>query len=260
MRLLEIDDNTGSPGDVYFETDDWPGNGVYNSSKNCYYNFSRSRRGQIYFYKFDFTIDTITDIEYYGTMDTFKVKTQLLCNNTNDKTYYISIGQSGERLYALTIGATVTEKLLYISDTLYTISSPVIDEKTGYIYFANGPNLIKIDPNSGASTLVATYSNVHLSDLHFNKNDGFFYGVNTFSYPYTFIKVNTENGSVIELSEINYVDSGTYYCHTFDVCNNRYIIGWRGAIYWIDCSNGSVVRRSAPGFSQFEYYIEQSGL
>ena len=145
------------------------------------------------------------------------------------------------------MNGTFSEKEIFSVDTtIAVISTPVIDENTGELYFFSSPNLVKVNPATGTSSIVNTYTNVVPHFLQYVPSDGMFYGVNVYSTPYTFIRIDPETGDVASLAQMSYFILGNMG-QTFDYCSNLYILYGAAATYWINPLNGEVVKQSNIG-------------
>ncbi len=250
QTFASIDANTGEQVNNYqltFVVNSSHGKGVYDAVNNAYYLYTRqlphTGGDTIFLQRTDFS--SRHHLQYPSLICDTLIGWQqfdLLLNSASNKLYFLSRGGVQNKIYEISFAPGFSEKLIFTADTLITtITAPVVDEATGAIYFFSKPYLKKVDPSTGILSTVATYTDVVPSELQYNSNDGMFYGVNVYAPPYKFIRIAPKDGSVARLSEMNYFYVGMH--HTFDVCNNRYIMDGGNSIYWLDPSNGNVTKQ-----------------
>ena len=165
----------------------------------------------------------------------------LVCNSTTGKLYFFgrdSYNGAGV-IYEITPNTTGYSQRLVCnisSGWSNNVSSPVIDESTGYIYYVvssssssgNEYTFMKVNSADGSSSFVAYSGASALADLIYNNNDSMFYGVKSnMLYPnvlrVSFISINPTTGVINTVVDSinNYV-----FTATFDYCNNLYIYGY----------------------------------
>ena len=221
--------------------------GVYDVAENSYYVYAAQfNASTAYLYKLNFSGGD--DAQFSTTIDSLS-PVYLLCNSKTGKLYDVNGGWGGptESIYEINTTGVFSEKRIYIADS-GSIHSPVVDENSGYIFFVSWPYLKKVDPATGTASIVTTYSNVLPDQLQYDNNDGMFYGVNIYTQPYTFIRINPKNGAVTTIADLSYVSGNLD--HTFDYCDNLYIVlGYTaGADWntgWIVPSTGQLIKKTS---------------
>ena len=213
--------------------------GVYNVAQNSYYVYAANINAiQGYLYKIDFSGGGVAQFPH--TAADSAGNWALLCNSKTGKLYNITNGWGPvETIYEVITAPVFSETKIFTTDS-GTLHSPVIDENSGYIFFVSWPYLKKIDPASGTASIVTTYTNVLPDQLQYDNKDGMFYGVNIFTRPYTFIRINPKNGDVTTLADLSFFTDNP--SHTFDYCDNLYILYGQTNLstYWIDPETGKV--------------------
>lgn len=224
------------------------GVGVYDHIHSCYYLCGLVNATHLILYRLN-TMTGIGDtLGVGGLLDT--VGGNLICNSTTGKLYFIGwnyyLGTNS--IYEVSPNATgFSSKLVcYIpSGWNNNISSPVIDESTGYIYYvmsssggsANEYTLMKVNSAGGSPSFVANTYTSALGDLIYNNNDSLFYGVksNINLLNVSFISIDPATGVINTIVDSinNYVFSAT-----FDYCNNLYVYGYDG----LDPATGKLVK------------------
>ena len=235
--------------------------GVYDHIHSCYYLSGITNVTQPILYRLN-TATGIGDTLGAPLADTVVTLNNLICNSTTGKLYFF--GQDYYTLvsaiYEITPNATgFSQRLVcHIANSSWGnyISSPVIDENTGYIYCflsttgrsGSGYTLIKVDPVSGNSSFVAN-TDISPSGLIFNNNDGMFYGVNVYYVSITvnppistvsYISIDPSTGNITTI--LDSIDHGNDPITAFDYCNNLYVYG-DGCL---EPSTGKIVKYFSP--------------
>jgi hypothetical protein len=229
------------------------GGSAYNYRSNIYYVFKKENKS-IYLKQVNFTEGQIQDqdFKYIGSMDSFKTvdgpTNILFCNSRLNKFYYVYynnwIDKKTDKIFELsTTGNVCTETLIYTAPNDVIVGAPSIDENTGYIYFINGSQLIKVDP-TGISP--ATYTELQSSKpngLYFNNDDGMFYGVDTGTTPASFIKINPITNGITKITNLDFLDRSYHqFGHSVDECSKEYIIISGGDVRFINMNSGLITR------------------
>ena len=253
--LFYLDGNSGQEigGDPSFSIGCDYGTGVYDNVHNYYYVFATEpsnsqnpNRLGLYAYNFATKSGQFLGSSIIDTMSWHWTYTTVICNSTTGKLYSLSPGylkiDSVNRIYEV-VPNPFSVRQIFVTDTQIKMSSPVIDESSGLIYFFSKPDLIKLDPTSGTSAIVTTYTDILPDQLQYNKNDGMFYGFDVHTSPYTFIRIDPKSGSLKKISETN---NSVFL--TYDICRNVYVMWGSGKYCWVDPSNGSIIKQVHAAF------------
>ena len=233
--------------------------GVYDHIHNYYYLFGIVNGTRPFLFRLN-TSTGVGDTLGYPVLDTNAVGTlnNLICNSTAGKLYFFfnDYYTTINEIYEVTPNDTAfSQRLIFETGNNLYIYPPVIDERTGYIYFFTIPvsggdlNLIKVDPTSGNSSIVTTNPPISPFGLVYNNNDGLFYGLNVYHFaspPYnsasaSFISIDPGTGAVTSIIDTigGYDGSGLT---AFDFCNNAFVI-FGNRTTWYDPTNGKVIKQ-----------------
>lgn len=234
-------------------------NSAYNNSTKVYYYFSNSYDGfTLEGYDFNEGATQPKPIHYTGSMDSFGTSppaVELFCNSTSGELYYVYYDnwEDGitDKIYRLNIHAdSCTETLLYTAPHDVTIGSPVVDEHTGFLYFVDNNELVKIAPSLSATPEYINLGDVKPYYLQFSTVDGMFYAIDSANTPNQFIRINPANGNTTVLSELNFHDTAFIVDYAFDKCSQQYIIVTRSTIatyeygfLYLELSTGEIAKR-----------------
>jgi hypothetical protein len=159
------------------------------------------------------------DTSNHAAMYTF-----MTCNTLSDIVYCFT--QQGDtcKLFEVSRNGVFGICQIGVFDTAYDIWSVAVDESSGYIFILQGNTLKKINPNTGNTSDVATYSDADPGWLNYNDNDKMFYALDRRGQ-YRLLRINPANGALTVQGTISGVDTTKYYSQlTFDRCNNQLII------------------------------------
>jgi len=178
---------------------------------------------------------------------------KIICNTLSDILYCFSTQSDACKLYEVSRNGIFNVRLIGVYDSCYDTWSADVDENSGNIYAMCGNTLKKIDPNTGNSFDVATYTNALPEKLFYNDNDKFFYaleGREQFrnSGHYRLLRINPADGILNVQGIIDGMDTFNYYQIVFDHCNNQLIhlryqnppsTFYRDA-YWVNLNDASI--------------------
>jgi len=231
--------------------------GVYDHIHNEYYLYGIVNATRPILYRLNANTG-IDDTLGSPLLDTVITLNYLVCNSTTGNLYFLGKNYytSVNYVYEITPNTTSFSQRLVckIPNWGSYVSSPVVDESTGYIYFlaSNSPgqgseySLIKVNIANGEASFVAYTGNYPISGLVYNTNDSMLYGLNVSNipikaYPYystivSYISINPGTGTINTI-----VDSIGEYASstTFDYCNNLYVFGYDG----LEPSTGKLVKK-----------------
>lgn len=214
---------------------------TYNSTTKDYYLLEND--DGLLLHKCNLASESRERYEYNGAAG--GGKDILLVSNTSGKLYLLVISNLQHRFVELQLIKDAIpycmEREFYTIGTLKAVTSPFINESTGFIYFMYGLELRKVDPATGISATVITYSDVQPAELYYNTLDKMVYGIDKKSTPYNFIKLNPENGVVTKLSQLQLIDTNYSIYHTYDPCKNLYILS-NLKTHFISPQNGQTVK------------------
>ncbi len=250
FNLCAVDENTAQiTGYSDIQFNEYVGGGIYDPGTNKFYLFTASYRSStgIRLMCYDLADGTMSTVGTSLALDTVSQgywdDYELAFNGTTKKLYCVTHSSSVDRLYEIDFaGGAYTEREIYAADQRNVISSPVVDDITGWVYFVSGTALKKVEPHSGASAIAADLHGMTVDELQFNGLSNI-YAVNTSKTPYHFIRIDVGTGAISDISELP--DFNRNASHTFDYCRNQYILRLGRDIYWIDLGSGKTVKHLA---------------
>lgn len=258
--LAEVSPNTGEILSEYgtpFNFSGYTLTNAFNHTTKDYYKLEIDR--DVILHKCNLVAKSRKTYTYDGSAGTRD--DILLANSATNKLYLLALHGKQNRFFELSLITETlptdnycTEREFYTIDTQKSLTSPFIDETTGLIYFMYGSQLRKVDPSNGASSIVTTYSDVLPDELYYNNTDKMAYGIDRKSIPFSFIKLDPQNGTVVKLSQLSFLDPIFLGKHTYDPCNNLYVISDTNT-YFISPQNGKVVKQfTKTAFGDYPYF------
>jgi len=255
ITLVATSTSTGQTIKNYksvIQLDGCNGVGVYDHIHNYYYLYGIVNTNQPILYRVNTTTGIGDTLASGPVLDIIASISNMVCNSMTGKIYFLRQGSYTNALiiYEITPNAVGFSSRLVgnISNWGSYVSSPVVDESTGYIYFlasnalgqGNEYSLIKVNIASGSASFVENTGFSPISGLMYNNNDSMIYGVKS-NMPYpdvlstSLISIDPATGVINTI-----VDSlnGYLFSSTFDYCNNLYVYGNEG----LDPATGKLVK------------------
>jgi len=177
----------------------------------------------------------------------------LICNALSDILYCFTMQSDSCKLYEVSRNGIFNVRLIGVYDSSYDTRSAVVDENSGNIYAMHGNALKKIDPITGNSFDVATYTNALPEKLYYNDNDKFFYaleGREQFKNigHFRLLRINPTDGILNVQGIIDGMDTLNHDEIAFDHCNNQLIYlryqnppsTFRRDAYWVNLNDASI--------------------
>jgi len=241
--------------DGFFGTEIYNYNGELNwRNRKFYYTYNRVKGTEFIYVNLE-SINT-TNMGMYLLQDTTNpapAYNNLICNTLTDILYCFSTQGDACKLYEVSRNGIFNVRLIGVYDSSYDTRSAVVDENSGNIYAMHGNALKKIDPITGNSFDVATYTNALPEKLYYNDNDKFFYaleGREQFKNigHFRLLRINPTDGILNVQGIIDGMDTLNHDEIAFDHCNNQLIYlryqnppsTFRRDAYWINLNDASV--------------------
>jgi len=265
VTLLITSTNTGQVIKNYknvIQLDGCGGVGVYDHIHGYYYLYGIVNTTIPILYRLNTNTWICDTLGLGSSLDTVASINNLICNSTTGKlyffpqNYYTSINSICEITPNAT-GFSPRHVCNIPSNWGSYISSPVVDESSGYIYFlaSSSPSqgseysLIKVNIASGVVSFVANTGVYPIVGLIYNNNDGMFYGANVVNTPlavfpygsYVVSYISIDPGTGIVNTIIDSIADYNTIVNTFDYCNNLYVFGY----YGLEPSTGKLVKQFA---------------
>jgi len=229
--------------------------GELNWRNGRYYHITSYSKGTIFKY---LNIDAFMKHEMgtyllHDTSNPAPAYYKLICNSLSDILYCFTFQSDSCKLYEVSRNGIFNVRLIGVYDSSYDTWSADVDENSGNIYAICGNKLKKIDPNTGNSFDIATYTNALPEKLFYNDNDKFFYaleGREQFKNigHFRLLRINPTDGILNVQGIIDGMDSINYRQIAFDHCNNQLIYlrdenpsssFYRDA-YWVNLNDASI--------------------